>query len=116
MSQSGVYTQNAVSYRRFAARLLSVAIVTIMTLGLVSCGGGAGLMPASNPGPRPLSADLNSSVNHIIFMLQENRSFDQYFGQLPAYWQANGFPAQRFDGIPANASNPGFQGQGTINA
>src|SRR5207248_2345183 len=25
------------------------------------------------------------SLNHIIFMLQENRSFDHYFGQLPTY-------------------------------
>lgn len=48
-----------------------------------------------------------ASINHIIFMAQENRSFDQYFSQLPAYWAANGFPAQQFDSIPANFSNPG---------
>jgi phospholipase C len=50
------------------------------------------------------------SINHIIFMAQENRSVDTYFGQLPAYWAANGFPAQQFDGMPANASNPSFDG------
>lgn len=32
---------------------------------------------------------------------------DHYFGQLPAYWAANGFPAQQFDGLPAGSSNPG---------
>jgi phospholipase C len=48
-----------------------------------------------------------ASINHIIFLAQENRSFDQYFGHLPDYWAANGFPAQQFDGAPANASNPG---------
>jgi phospholipase C len=57
-----------------------------------------------------------SSINHIVFMVQENRSFDHYFGQLPAYWQANGFPAQSFDGIPSSASNPTFDGTGVINA
>ena len=49
-------------------------------------------------------------------MLQENRSFDHYFGQLPAYWQANGFPAQQFDGLPAGASNPSFDGLSTVAA
>jgi phospholipase C len=52
------------------------------------------------------SAGLGA-INHIVFMAQENRSLDHYFGQLPAYWAANGFPAQPFDGEPANASNPG---------
>src|SRR3981081_1685736 len=54
------------------------------------------------------------AVNHIIFMVQENRSFDTYFGQLPAYWQANGFPGQQFDGIPANASNPSYDGTSLV--
>src|SRR6202162_1955343 len=50
------------------------------------------------------------SINHIIFMAQENRSFDNYFGQLPAYWAANGYPAQQFDGLPAGAGNSGCSG------
>ena len=45
------------------------------------------------------SASLKS-INHIIFMLQENRSFDHYFGALRAYWAANGYPEQSFDGLP----------------
>jgi len=56
------------------------------------------------------------NVNHIIFMVQENRSFDQYFGQLSAYWQSNGFPAQSIDGMPVNASNPTFDGTSTVNS
>jgi phospholipase C len=31
------------------------------------------------------------SVNHVIFMLQENRTFDTYFGMLNPYRKANGF-------------------------
>lgn len=57
-----------------------------------------------------------NSINHIIFMAQENRSFDTYFGQLPAYWAANGFPSQQFDGMPANASNPGYNGAPAVSA
>jgi len=34
---------------------------------------------------------LNASVNHIIFMMQENRTFDHYFGMLNPYRAANGF-------------------------
>jgi len=34
---------------------------------------------------------LNASVNHIIFMMQENRTFDHYFGMLNPYRSANGF-------------------------
>jgi phospholipase C len=40
------------------------------------------------------------SLNHIIVFLQENRSFDHYFGALRDYWKQNGFPDQSFDGLP----------------
>lgn len=39
------------------------------------------------------------SIKHIIFMLQENRSFDEYFGAMKDYWRKNGFPDQPFDGL-----------------
>src|SRR5580704_12432218 len=39
------------------------------------------------------------SINHIIFMAQENRGFDHYFGTMRQYWAANGFPDQSFDGL-----------------
>jgi phospholipase C len=39
-------------------------------------------------------------VNHIIFMAQENRSLDHYFGALRAYWKTHGFPDRSFDGLP----------------
>jgi phospholipase C len=41
-----------------------------------------------------------SSINHIIFLAQENRSFDNYFGALRDYWAKNGYPDQSFDGLP----------------
>lgn len=39
-------------------------------------------------------------LNHIIFMAQENRSFDEYFGYMRQYWANNGIPDQDFDGLP----------------
>jgi len=40
------------------------------------------------------------SINHIIFLAQENRSFDSYFGALRQYWAQNGYADQSFDGLP----------------
>ena len=40
------------------------------------------------------------SINHIIFLAQENRSFDSYFGAMREYWAQNGIPDQQFDGLP----------------
>ncbi len=39
-------------------------------------------------------------LNHIVFLAQENRSFDHYFGALRQYWAQNGYPDQSFDGLP----------------
>ena len=47
------------------------------------------------------NAQANVSVlNHIVFLAQENRSFDHYFGALRQYWAQNGYPDQSFDGLP----------------
>lgn len=47
------------------------------------------------------NAQANVSVlNHIIFLAQENRSFDHYFGALRQYWAQNGYPDQSLDGLP----------------
>ncbi|HKW68719.1 MAG TPA: alkaline phosphatase family protein [Terriglobales bacterium] len=59
-------------------------------------------------------ADI-SLINHVIILLQENRSFDHYFGHLGDYWSANGYSAEPFDGEPSDASNPGTDGS-TVSA
>ncbi|MGE5736050.1 MAG: alkaline phosphatase family protein, partial [Acidobacteriota bacterium] len=71
--------------------------------------------PAPGPGPGPSPQPGIESLNHIIFMVQENRSFDEYFGMLNAYRQANGMP-QDVDGLPPTASNPTLNGKGIIPA
>ena len=47
------------------------------------------------------------SINHIIFMVQENRGLDHYFGAMQDYRAANGIPGD-FDGLPQfnNPSQP----------
>ena len=52
------------------------SIFVVISCGLVFLNGCRGLSGAS-------SGDI-AAVNHVIFMLQENRSFDTYFGQLNA--------------------------------
>lgn len=40
------------------------------------------------------------SLNHIIFMAQENRGLDHYFGALRAHWRRYGYADISFDGLP----------------
>jgi len=91
-----------------------VASTGALLFSLVLCGC-QGLVNGTTPTTTPPPPATLQSINHIIFMAQENRSFDSYFGQLPAYWAANGY-SQTADGLPANASNPTVDGTGTINA
>ncbi len=49
------------------------------------------------------SGDL-TSINHIIFISQENRSFDTYFGKLNEYRAKNGLPTD-VEGLPDDCSS-----------
>ncbi len=51
--------------------------------------------PTSTPGPTEPKGVFK--LDHLIFIVQENRSFDQYFGTFPG---ADGIPMRK-DGIPA---------------
>jgi phospholipase C len=91
----------------------SSLFVFSILFSLAGCGSGgtAGMSPTpAAPIPTP-TPTLQNSVNHIIIMAQENRSFDHYFGHLMQYWQANKYPqasnGTTLDGMPANASNVG---------
>ena len=91
-------------------RACAIAAVAALMILFSGC---QGLSNSGTTTPPP--GDI-TKVNHIIFMAQENRSFDTYFSQLPAYWAANGFPAQPIDVMPAGASNPGYQGAPAVTA
>jgi phospholipase C len=72
-----------------------------------------GCQGLKDAGPINPNGNLKTSVNHIVFMAQENRGFDHYFGHLPQYLSKNGYP-QTIDGTPANASNPNADGTGMV--
>src|SRR5262244_3432273 len=61
-------------------------------------------------GTQPTQDGSLQSVQHIIFMAQENRGFDHYFGAMRQYWAANSIPDQSFDGLaqfnPASGASP----------
>ena len=71
------------------------------------------LSPA--PTPTPVPGSLNS-LNHIILFMQENRTFDHYFGQLNAYRAKQTPPLPQdldtwsptLDKTPTNVSTPGY--------
>ncbi len=94
---------------------LSLVAVVVAVVLFTGCGGGAvsagGPSPTPTPSPTPNTATLQNSVNHIIILAQENRSFDHYFGHLMGYWQKNGYPqasnGTTLDGTPADATNVG---------
>ncbi len=82
----------------------------VACVSLLGCGGVPSSLPAppsQNPG------GLKQSLNHIVFMFQENRSFDQYFGQLNSYRASQGAP-QDVEVNPPNFSNPNFDNTGTV--
>src|SRR5579862_1194061 len=60
-------------------RRVAQSCLVVLSLVLCSCRGIVGYTPATSA----------SSINHVLFMLQENRSFDSYFGMLNPYRQAN---------------------------
>lgn len=66
--------------------------MALMLLFLCSC--------TSIPGVQPANGQTPGNLSHIVFLAQENRSFDHYFGSLRQYWAQNGYPDQSFDGLP----------------
>jgi phospholipase C len=87
----------------------AAGVLTLMLAGvLAGCGGMTQSQPPAPPpnnNPPPPPGSLND-VNHIILMLQENRGFDEYFGQLNNYRAAQGLSPD-VNVTPANAQQVG---------
>ena len=65
-----------------------------------ACGYKAGDLPSETLGAStPVDKDI--PIDTIVILMQENRSFDHYFSQLPAYLNRTDIAV-----APANASNP----------
>jgi phospholipase C len=94
----------------------SAQIVTglLLTVAITGCGGGA---TSGSPTPTPTISPTPTSgiqaINHIIFMYQENRSFDHYFGDLNNYRISKGLPGD-VDVAPDGVTNAARDGSGPI--
>jgi phospholipase C len=68
---------------------------------LSGCGGGG-----TSPGPVPSACSKLTDIEHVVIFIQENRSFDHYFG---SYRGVRGFADQSLafqQPDPANTTNP----------
>lgn len=98
--------------RMLGRSVFAIAIIWLSVV-LSGCRGIVGGMAVNSAS----AGALRSNVNHIIFMVQENRSFDHYFGQLGAYRASNGYgAASDIDGLPATATNPDLAGTSQLRA
>jgi phospholipase C len=57
------------------------------------------------PPPPPPPGGSLSSINHVIFKINENRSFDHYFAKMNEYRAMNGLGAD-VDDLPPGMTNP----------
>src|ERR1044071_701512 len=71
--------------------------------------------PTPGPSPSPTPPQTIQSLNHVIVMMQENRSFDSYFGFMTQYRQKNGIPINSSDGKILDLSDPAAQTAGAKN-
>src|SRR5689334_10035748 len=67
--------------------VLSCVLAFLLLFLLTGCSGLGLTSGGPTPTPSPAATPVGSlqSVNHIIFMMQENRSFDSYFGKINDY-------------------------------
>jgi phospholipase C len=82
-------------------------VLALLSLFLLTGCAGLGLTSGPTPTPTPLAAPVGSlqSVNHIIFMMQENRSFDAYFGKINDYRASLGL-GRDADDLETDFTNP----------
>jgi hypothetical protein len=82
---------------RMGSRIRSLLAGAAFAMLVIGCGGVSGNKgttppnggPTPTPGPAPAGI---TAVNHVVILIQENRSFDHYFGQMTAYRKANNIP------------------------
>src|ERR1700676_3611292 len=81
----------------------TTAVAQLASLGLHGCGGGSISIPTGPPNPQ--AGSKLSDIEHVVILIQENRSFDHYFG---SYRGVRGFsdPSMAFQQPdPANTTN-----------
>jgi len=89
------------------ASCFALFVGLLMVGVLAGCQGvGANSGPGPTPTPVPNATPSSlQSVNHIIFMMQENRSFDAYFGKINDYRVTQGL-GRDVDDLETDFTNP----------
>lgn len=93
-------------------------VLGTMLVALLGAATFAGATPQSSAAPQKTSSTTKppqdvTVLNHIIFMAQENRGLDHYFGYMRQYWRQNHYSDISFDGLPQfnpKAGYPPLQG------
>lgn len=89
-------------------------ILLALVFAFTGCAGIRGDSGGTTPPPAS-SGTLKTKVNHIVLMMQENRSFDHYLGKLNDYRASKGLPADADDLSRAgNVSLPSWDGSPNI--
>jgi len=73
------------------ARLLVVPVALVAALLASGCGSAHHHAPAPAPAPPPAPTGDLHKIRHVVIIMQENRSFDSYFGTYP---RADGIPSR----------------------
>jgi phospholipase C len=96
---------NGLSRRELLKLLAAASSAEFASLALGGCGGGASGSPVSTPPPTAACSKL-TDIQHVVIFIQENRSFDHYFG---SYRGVRGFSDQSMafqQPDPSNTTNP----------
>lgn len=90
--------------RKFISALLYASLLASSASAL-DCSRPPGSLPDET---RPVgSVDPRIPVDHVTISMQENHSFDNYFGHL----NKSGFYGQEVDGLDSKMANPGKKGE-----
>jgi phospholipase C len=86
------------------SRLLPLPCALALSLAACVDSPGSGMEPVDSTLAGPVRPEL-AKIKHIVIIMQENRSFDQYFGTFPG---ADGIPMQ--NGVPTVCVNDPISG------
>jgi phospholipase C len=95
--------------RKVSLTCLCVLLFLSVLTGCQGLGATATPTPTPTPTPSPTPTPTLQSVNHIIFMMQENRSFDAYFGKINDY-RASLTLGRDADDLESTFTNPADDG------
>lgn len=95
--------------RTFTTAFLVISLALLLGCGLGLSRTNTSSTSSSNSGSNSSNSNGNASgiqsVNHVIYMIQENRSFDHYFAKLNDYRTSQGLSAD-VDDLPPGKTNP----------